>query len=391
MVGKTAYLLALFLLGSLITACNVLAQPVPTLPAPSHTTTRWNVQTSLAFEALGFLNALTGDPLVASHYQVEIDRFKSRFSPDALAALDHLAAFRQDTIHSNLSGFFGIYFSTVHANTLDDLIALCEHPDSIRDALIEIDDSGNYAGTYYNSVEWDLFKGTLQDLKVIFIALRDAGFETYWEKGVLPRLRTRATEMQKALQHYDIIPVIEEYLGFALPDDQITVYLVNFVRPYGHHIVGTQFITEPDVDNAIVVQTAIHEMMHPPFNDKDPQITQAIDAMRQDAFIKRAFDSRDPKFGYNNWTYYVNEDSVRALEQLISEKFGVARPLQSRWGADEDGGMHELSVVLYTLMKQEQFPQNGEGYGSFMIRMVEEGQFTAAASQSRYDAFYARR
>ncbi len=86
----------------------------------------------------------------------------------------------------------------------------------------------------------------------------------------------------------------------------------------------------------------------------------------------------------------MTEDSVRALEQVVSEQVGVARPARSRWGADEDAGMHALSVVLYTLMKEEQFPQNGEGYGAFLIRMVEEGHFTAEQSKARYDAFYAR-
>ncbi len=387
-INKIAILIFLLASSALLAGCTALTQAFPTLPPPSHAQTHWNIETSLAFEAIGFLNALTGDPLSTPYYTADVQRFKRALSPQALQSLDHLAEFRDNTLHSNLSGFYSLYFSAVHASSLDDLIALCENPDSIRRALLQIDASGQSAGTYYSPVEWDLFKGTLGDLRVALTALRDAGFSMYWEQDVLPQLRTRAAALETVTNRYNIIPLIERYLGFALPSGDITIYLVEFIRPYGHHVAGTQLITQPDIDDAQVVRTAIHEMMHPPFDARDSRVLQAIQAIGDDAFIKRAFDTRDPKYGYNDWDYYVNEDSVRALEQLISEKVGLGRPLESRWGPAEDGGMHALSVVLYTLMKEQKFPRNGEAYGAFLIRMVEDGQFTAEKSRGRYDAFY---
>jgi hypothetical protein len=90
--------------------------------------------------------------------------------------------------------------------------------------------------------------------------------------------------------------------------------------------------------------------------------------------------SGDPKFGYNNWPDYAAEDSVRALEQLIQEDIGLGK----RWTWREDGGMQALAVVLYELMKQEGFPQNGEGYQDFVIRMVKEGKLAPGKTEALY-------
>jgi hypothetical protein len=48
--------------------------------------------------------------------------------------------------------------------------------------------------------------------------------------------------------------------------------------------------------------------------------------------------------------------------------------LGERWTWREDGSMHQLSAVLYQVMQQEDFPQGGESYQQFFIRMVQAGR-----------------
>jgi hypothetical protein len=95
----------------------------------------------------------------------------------------------------------------------------------------------------------------------------------------------------------------------------------------------------------------------------------------------------NPSFGYNTFADYVEEDSVRALDQLISEKLGIAEDPRRRWRT-EDGGMHVLAVALYALLKAEHYYARGETYGAFSARQITEGRLAPGAVKHVYDAFY---
>ena len=69
---------------------------------------------------------------------------------------------------------------------------------------------------------------------------------------------------------------------------------------------------------------------------------------------------------------------MRALEQRIEESLGLGQ----RWTWTEDGGMHVLARVLVALMEQQGFPQNGESYQDFIIRMVAEGTLAPGRAES---------
>src|SRR5207248_1585199 len=82
-------------------------------------------------------------------------------------------------------------------------------------------------------------------------------------------LEARAEIFRPELARRDIVPLQEKMLGFPLEDRSITVYLVHFARPHGIKVTGNRFLTEAELAPEIVLRTAIHEMMHPPFDRAD--------------------------------------------------------------------------------------------------------------------------
>ena len=93
-------------------------------------------------------------------------------------------------------------------------------------------------------------------------------------------------------------------------------------------------------------------MMHPPFDWDDPELKSAVEKLKQDPFLINAFENRDMSSGYTSLDGLVEENCVKAMDQQISEKFGISTGPENKW-KDLDGGMHVLAPVLYTLMKED--------------------------------------
>jgi hypothetical protein len=55
--------------------------PIRPLPQSRHTQTLWSIEASLPLDALAFINILTADPLVGSHYFSEACQFISNLTP----------------------------------------------------------------------------------------------------------------------------------------------------------------------------------------------------------------------------------------------------------------------------------------------------------------------
>ncbi len=113
----------LLALNLLLGACQPSIRP---LPQTRHSETQWNVTASLSLDALVFLNGLTGDPLVGTHYLSEAFDYKSKRS------------------------FFCTWFLTGKPETLDNLIKLANHPQVLRQGMIDYDTSPVEMNVYYN-------------------------------------------------------------------------------------------------------------------------------------------------------------------------------------------------------------------------------------------------
>jgi hypothetical protein len=174
--------------------------------------------------------------------------------------------------------------------------------------------------------------------------------------------------------------------GFPLPSHTITVYLLAYSEPHGIRITGLRFLTHESYPFKIVLHNAIHEPMHPPYNAHDPAILQAIDVLGRDPLIADKVKHHNPSFGYNTTAGYVEEDSVQALEEIISEEFGVGRDARKYW-REQDDGMHVLAAAIYvdykTALKQAPQP-----YSKWFAGAVADGKLRGPNLQRTVDVFF---
>ncbi len=222
-------------------------------------------------------------------------------------------------------------------------------------------------------------------LRTILRFLRDAGFESYWRERYLPLLKSQASQLQAGAWPGEVIPIVEAVAQQPLPSDGITVYLSHFTRPLGIRISGARFISVGDIPQVELERIAIHEMLHEPFVSDDKDLWAKVSILQNDPFLMEHLENHDPNMGYNTFEAYVKESTVDALEQIISERLGIARPLSTRYGKGEDDGMHVLAPALYALMKQEHFLDSGESFQNFFLRMLSEGKLAPERTRALYE------
>jgi hypothetical protein len=347
---------------------------------PNTAKTEWQIEPSLKYDALCFLNVLTNDSFYRNFYAEEYARFEPRLSPEARASLANLKRKLKDENKNIVSAFLSLYFSATDAETLDEMSAALDDSGKIKANLQKT--------VYYNKDGWKLFESVRKDLRVVLKFLKDEQFDVYWRQQILPKIEKKAAIIDKYLSGYDVIPEIEKHLGSNLASKKITVYALYFSRPHGMKLTGTRFITDISYPPDAVLRIAIHELLHPPFDlSKDSELKKALDALRRDEFLTDKIRNHNPSFGYNSFESYTEENCVRALDQIIGERLGIENDARRRW-KDEDDGMHVLAAALYYLMKQEKYDGRRENFRAFLLRILREQKLSAGKIKLLYDEFY---
>ena len=326
-----------------------------------HSTTHWKLAPSLPFDILCWLNVLTGDPFYVRYYAQNYEAFKERLTPEVVMALQRVKAKVKDEGKQIISALLCLYFSATDDQTLADLLKTVEDSSRMHQALKQ--------SQYYKEAEWQLYESVRPELRTILLFLQDVGFDTYWQTSVLPQLEQRIQHLQEELLRYNVVVEDEALLGFSLPSDEITIYVLQYVQPHGIKILGMRFITDAGYPLGIVVRNAAHEMFHPPFDRQGAVIHMCVDELAKDAFFMDRFVHHDPSYGYNTLEGLIEEGCVRALEQLVNEKLGVAVDARERWRS-EDEGLHVFAACLYATMKEEHYNERGEVFEKFLERMV---------------------
>lgn len=346
-----------------------------------HTRTDWRVAPSFKFDALCFLNVLTGDPFYVRYYKDEYANFASRLTPSARAALANLKRKIKDENKGIISAFFCLYFSATDDQTLDDMLHTLDNSERMKNSLKQT--------AYYNKEGWKLYESVRGDLRAIFLFLKEIGFADYWKQNLLPKVQQNISTFEKRLVDYNVVAEVEGRLGFALPSDTITIYMLYFAQPHGIRITGARFIADRSYPFTVVLQNALHEMMHPPYDlAHDGELRDALNSLKSDPFLMGKIQNHNPSFGYNSFDSFIEEDCVRALDQVASERLNVGREARRRW-KDEDDGMHVFAVALYSVMRQENFSRSHEPFRDFLVRMIKTGKLSAGKTKLIYDAFYA--
>ena len=348
-----------------------------------HATTDWQIEPSFKFDLLCFLNTLTGDSFYVEYYPKEYDEFKTRLTPAAQAALADLKKKIKDENQGIISASLCLYFSATDDKTLDDMLRTLKNSDRMWNNLKQT--------PYFSDDEWRVYESVRLDLKTIFLFLKDIQFESYWTRNVLPRVSQKITEIKKDLPGYNVIKEVETMLGFALPSNQITVFMLYYSQPHGIKVTGTRFLTDVAWPFEIVLRNAVHEMMHPPYDlVHDPELKKTLDLLKQDQFLMDKVVNHDPAFGYNSFEGFMEEDCVQALEQIIDEKLKIEKEAHLRW-KESDDGMHVFAVALYQVMKDENYNQKGELFRNFLVRMIVNGRLSPGNIKKIYDDFYSNR
>jgi hypothetical protein len=129
-------------------------------------------------------------------------------------------------------------------------------------------------------------------------------------------------------------------------------------------------------------------MMHPPFDIHHQQLRQLIASLQQDTFLMSRFVGHNPSFGYNTLEGLIDEDCVQALDQVISEHFGVARDPRARW-EESDDGLHVFAVALYALIRKREYRPDQQP-GTFQDFLIDALQTALRPGQIEplYTEFY---
>jgi hypothetical protein len=347
-----------------------------------HTTTQWDLQPSLKFDAICALNMLSGDPYYLEYYQADYDRLAKQFRPEELAAFTDLKRRIKDQNGGIISASLALYFSASDAQSLDDLIHTVHDSSTMRRNL--------QATPYYDDDGWKLYESNRPDLEVAFRALKRIHFEEDWEKNVKPKIQQARAAIAAKLPDYNVIPAVEAVLGSPRPTNRITVYLLYYSQPHGIKITGTSFLTHYSYPFRIVLRNAIHEMMHPPYDlAHDPELRSGLESLKSDAFLMNKVEHHNTSYGYNTLTGLEEEDCVQALEQIIAEKFGMGGNPQAYWRMQDDG-IHVLAVALYQLMKQQNFEGSQQSFPVFLRRQLKSGALANGRIEKLNQEFFGK-
>lgn len=334
--------------------------------------TDWRIETAAKYDALCLIGTLAGDSFYTRYYEAERAELRQRLDPETFAAAERAYETFKDA--GVLAGpWLALAYSAADGDTLDDAIAATTNPAAMRKAL--------RAADYWDEGEWALYERAREDVLAMLEGLADAEFTAWWRETADRPSRARGAELQPRLATVDVVPVIEKAVGRDLPSDRITLYAARFCRPHGIRVTGARFLLDI-VDSrdplSIAGASAIHEMVHPPFDTEDERIVRFVELVRSDPFVYRRWKNHDPSFGYNTIEGYADEDVTKAIDQLIGERVGMTftDDVEERWIQNDDG-MHVLAAAVYELMRRERFLEGDEDAAAFLDRMIREGKLAA--------------
>lgn len=327
--------------------------------------TQWNIQTSQGLDAVAFIGPLSGDPLAKSRhiYDEDIAAFRDQMSDEAITALeiiDRTIRLEQEFI---VTAALALIFSAGPAQTLDEVIESAEKPDRLRRKL--------EASPYWDADNWAQFRKIAPYIAIILRELKRLNFESHWARVIQPALNEKRNELQDYLAAYDIAGEASRLLGRPL-DNEIDVIVANYVAPLGIRIIGQRYLTHQSYRNETVVRDAAHEMFHPPFNMENDEIWKTLAPLKSDPWFANIVENHNPVYGYNSFEAIVNEDSTKALDQIVSERLGFDEDMGGRLRKNDEG-MHMLAAALYHAMKEDGFDKRGGAYETWLLQASQRG------------------
>lgn len=346
---------------------------------PRHETTEWNISSSMKFDALCFINTLTGDPFYLPYHREEYDYFVNDIDAETRASLESLRKFKDEIQFPLANLLVGYAFVMEEDKSLDDLIQSFENPQEMHRRYL------SYSYNSQESIE-SHFKPIQQDVIVVLRFLKERGFEEYWSENIKPDTERRIGEIKQKTADFNIVPQLEKYLGYGLPSNKINIYVLGLTQPTAFHFGYDNFITDEVWPAENIYIASIHEPMHPSIDMNDFDIADVILEIRDDPFVAKAFEARDTSYGYNNIYLYIEENIIQALDRQIAKKMNVESRTLREW-ITKDEGMHVVGMAIYELMDREKFISGDEPIGDFLVRMYKRGKLKSGKIEILYNEF----
>ena len=350
------------------------ALPITLALGSAQASTDWKTRASEGFDALCALNLLSGDPYYLEKYPKEAVSFEAPPYAAARQAAQRLKAAIKDEGGGIVSAFLTLVFSGGPDHSLEAVLASARAPARLKASF--------RASSFWNEESWKLFERVPPDVIEALDAMRRAGFTKEWKALMEKGAPGGVDSLRAELARYDVLGEQSRLIGHQLQQGRIEVILLHFSRPHGIRIQGGRFLTNIGYPASVVVRNAAHEPLHPPFNASDPRVAKAVAGFSSDSLIVRIVRDHNPSFGYNTVGGYVEEDAVQALEQIVSERLGIAKPAADRW-RDGDDGMHVLAAALYDLMRETGFAEKGGRFETWFINMVAAGHLNPQEVERR--------
>lgn len=351
-----------------LAAVLLLAQPA------AAQVTQWRVRSAQGMDALLLIGAASGDVMQQEIYPEDIRWVREHFSPEGLAALRTL----DHAIREEQGGLVGpnlaLVFSAGPFDTLDDVIASARDPEGRIRATYQ-------ASPFWDANDWSQIVAMMPTVLTALEELKRIGFEARWQTEWKPAIDAAVVANRDAVEPYDVIPEQARLLGRDL-DPNIEIVILHFSEPYGIRVTGQRFLTHHSYDAHIQLRTAAHEIFHPPFVLDDWRLWVRLETLKNDPWMRNIVEHHDARFGYNSFEGIVNEDSTKALDQIVSERLGFAGSLRERL-IEGDGGMHVLAAALYQAMKEDGFDRRGGSYSDWLISALDRGMLTPSEVRRR--------
>lgn len=332
-----------------------------------HAETRWRIVGSEGLDAVLLVGALSGDKLQGDIYTEEIAHYRAGMRDDERAALDRIGAYFVEPGRGLAGPNFAYDLAAAPDLSYQGVKMVLADPEPF---LQEIGAEGDQA-----------FNTLGEDFYLAYSALERLKFPEHWRDEIEPLIAERSSQFKVFLDQYNIIPLQQKYIARAL-DETVEVILLHFNKPYGIRVRGQRFATFHGWDEEDTLRIAVHEIFHPPFNPRNPELREAGARIAVDPLIQNIIATADPSFGYSALRNIVDEDSTQALDMVVSLKLGIDRDPADYWRTQDDG-MHILAAAIYDAMKETGFAETGGDYEAWFIDALSGDILSPAAIERR--------
>ncbi len=299
---------------------------------------KFNVRHSYNLDLLNIINVLTAEELYVRRHSGIFERFGEPLSKKAKGAIEKAVVIHESAM---LGPLLSLVVSAVPDFENRSIARMFSDVELLHDNIKRF--------SYYDAEAWNQRASIFSLLLPVVKELELLGFREYWTKERLPRIQAVQSEFFAYANGFHIDDEVERMLGIGRAPENMTVYLCTFAAPHGIKICGPRYITDVSFPKEDSLGVAIHEMFHPPYDAGN--LKDELRRLGEDPLLKRAFETKDPRFGYPTMEGFIEENVVEAMAITICHRLGLEEEPRAYF-AKHDGGSHLLSVVLFEYFKR---------------------------------------